>query len=581
MMLCALSMAQAPIVKDIIVKGNQTVSREAILAAMQTKVGQPYLQATLDLDQRAVEELGFFQAVNISSRIVDDTNREVSVEVSEWPAIKEFRIVGNKAIKTADILKELDLQTGQIFNANRQVTSARKITDLYVRRGYFAQIVEFGPLRESPNTVSIVIAELQVNSVAVQGSVRTKDRVLKRLIKTRAGDTFSLTKWQQDLRRLLNTQWFEDVKSTDSQPDLGKVDLVAQVKEARTGNFNVGLQVDPRSSFAGVLKISDTNFQGSGQSIGADFLQGTGGGGASLELNYTNPFIDRRDTSLQVSLYSRLVYRFAGAFGSDGGFSDSDQYYERRTGGAIGLSRPIRDNEFASISIRSENIATSNISKAKPSDYIKQDGDVSVLTLGYTQNNRDYDFDASKGNWFRIQLEPGISNIKEIGGAVQYPQILGRNSFLRTTAEYRQYFTIGAGRTLKELDKPVQVIAARLLAGHTQGDIPFSEQFFVGGSNTVRGYDEDRFWGRSQFLATLEYRRPIQKAFNAILFVDYGGAWGGYGSVRKYDQSGDVKLNLGYGIGFSFRTPLGPIRLDFGFNSKGSSRTHFLIGMPF
>lgn len=66
-----------------------------------------------------------------------------------------------------------------------------------------------------------------------------------------------------------------------------------------------------------------------------------------------------------------------------------------------------------------------------------------------------------------------------------------------------------------------------------------------------------------------------------ILFADYGGAWGGYGGVNTFNQSDKLKLHLGYGIGFSFKTPLGPLRLDFGFNERGSSRTHFLIGTSF
>jgi outer membrane protein insertion porin family len=63
--------------------------------------------------------------------------------------------------------------------------------------------------------------------------------------------------------------------------------------------------------------------------------------------------------------------------------------------------------------------------------------------------------------------------------------------------------------------------------------------------------------------------------------VDYGGAWGGYGSVNSYTQSNSFSGNLGYGLGVSLRTPLGPIRLDVGFDKEGKSRTHFLIGTSF
>ncbi|HQU18934.1 MAG TPA: BamA/TamA family outer membrane protein, partial [Fimbriimonadaceae bacterium] len=87
--------------------------------------------------------------------------------------------------------------------------------------------------------------------------------------------------------------------------------------------------------------------------------------------------------------------------------------------------------------------------------------------------------------------------------------------------------------------------------------------------------------GRNMAAATLEYRHPVKKSFNASAFVDYGGAWGGFGTVNEFTQSKSAQFKLGYGLGFSFRTPLGPIRLDFGWNQDGGSRTHFLIGTSF
>ncbi len=117
--------------------------------------------------------------------------------------------------------------------------------------------------------------------------------------------------------------------------------------------------------------------------------------------------------------------------------------------------------------------------------------------------------------------------------------------------------------------------------GNITGNVPFFEQYFAGGSETVRGYQEDRFWGRQTLISTLEYRHPIQKSFNIIGFVDYGGAWGGYAGVNEFTQSNTFSLHLGYGAGLSFKTPLGPIRLDVGFDNRGKARTHFLIGTSF
>ncbi len=149
------------------------------------------------------------------------------------------------------------------------------------------------------------------------------------------------------------------------------------------------------------------------------------------------------------------------------------------------------------------------------------------------------------------------------------------------SAEYRAYFSSGPPRPLDELDAPRKTLAFRARVGTIVGPIPFFEQYFAGGADTVRGYDEDRYWGKNTLLTTVEYRFPIQKAFSLILFVDYGGAWGGYGSVNTFTQASGFNMHIGYGPGIAFKTPLGLIRLDLGINEHGGTRTHFQIGPSF
>jgi len=132
-----------------------------------------------------------------------------------------------------------------------------------------------------------------------------------------------------------------------------------------------------------------------------------------------------------------------------------------------------------------------------------------------------------------------------------------------------------------DFEAPRRVIAARVKYGWIDGNVPYFEQFFAGGPDTVRGYEPDRFWGKQTLLTSIEYRHPIQKSFDIILFVDYGGAWGGYGTVNYYNQWNTFRLHWGYGPGLSFKTPFGQIRVDLGFNETGGAQPDFLIGNSF
>jgi outer membrane protein insertion porin family len=580
----AFGQQQASIVKEIVVQGNRRVSREAIVAAMRTKVGQPYIQENLDRDKQSLLDLGFFKAVDVRATPLEGSEWRVTVDLEEQPEIREIRVVGNSGIKTEEILEAIRpfFKTGDVYNENSRRPASRAIEELYNRKGWGLYGIEsFGPLAESPNTLNVGIIEAKVGQVGFQGNRTTKDWVMQRLIKTRPGETFNVNKWTNDLRRLVNTQWFETVQSIeDQQRELGRIDLIADVKETRTGQFNVGLQLDPRNSIAGVVSLRDINFRGTGQSVGINYIQATRGTGPSVDLDYTNPFFDAKDTTLRASIYSRVVFRFANTFGSNTPIDNTDSYYERRTGASLGISRPIRENLSLGVSARFENVKTNNASTADPDQFIQQDGDIAVLSIGGVLNRRDRDVDPTRGSWMRLDLEPGYSNITQVGGAAANQDILGSNTFFRTSMEWRQYFTDGPplGR---DLNASRRVLALRARYGMINGDVPFFEQFFAGGADTVRGYTEDRFWGRQQLLTTAELRYPIQKSFSVIGFVDYGGAWGGYGAVNDFTQSNKFKLHLGYGLGLSFKTPLGPIRLDLGFNEEGRSRTHFLIGTSF
>jgi outer membrane protein insertion porin family len=146
--------------------------------------------------------------------------------------------------------------------------------------------------------------------------------------------------------------------------------------------------------------------------------------------------------------------------------------------------------------------------------------------------------------------------------------------------EWRQYVSLQGRR--KRLTDEKSALAFRFLAGSSLGTLPIFEQFFVGGAETLRGYREDRFWGKYMFLGSVELRQPLARRLKGVLFLDVGDAWGGnYSNVNLegFKQNG-FQPRVGVGLGIRVGTPLGPIRLDYGYGSEGG-RTHFSIGNVF
>lgn len=574
---------QTGIVKEIIVKGNAHQSKQAILAAIRTKVGQPLNQSTLDQDKADLFDTGYYKAEPlVTVKPNPDGTVSVTIELVENPAIKEIRIVGNTVISREQILAAVTFKVGDIFSNREAKVTSTNIGQLYAKKGYFAEVIDLNYLPESPQTLNIQILETTVTSVSVTGATRTKKHVLDRLIKTRAGQIFDTNKWVRDLRKLHDTGWFDKVEPReDVSGGAGQIALGANVHEQHTGNFGVGLQVDPQSSFAGFIRYGDSNFNGSGQSVSTSFTQGTRGGGPSIDFGYGNPFIDSRDTSMNVQVFSRVVYRFTNdAFGGSD-LGSGSEYTERRTGSILSFTRPIGTTLSASVSTRYEAVKT-DVATEVTNGFIQQDGQIASAAFSLINNRKDLDTSPSRGDFFQLSIEPGYSDITRIGGLITDQSTLGHSFFAKYVADYRLYFSPGQKpRTRDKLDDPRHVLAFRLRAGTITGRVPFFEQFFAGGADTVRGYPEDRFWGTNELIGTGEFRLPIQKGFDFIPFVDYGGAWGGYGNVNTFYQTNNFRMHLGYGIGLSFRTPLGPIRLDFGVGEKGVTRTHFQIATNF
>jgi outer membrane protein insertion porin family len=309
--------------------------------------------------------------------------------------------------------------------------------------------------------------------------------------------------------------------------------------------------------------------------------------GTSYELGYYEPWLDAKHTSLSASVYNKLIYRFtSNAWGGSGsGTTDSD-YDERRQGASLTLARPFSRTNKGFLTLRSESVDT-RLDQLAPGDpgydtrnLLSQDGTVTSGTFRFTSNTRDSELDPVLGTYRSYALEVGQSDFTSQGDKS------GNSIFGKYSVDFRKYFSKGGFR--EDLNEKRRTIAVRLMVGSLTGNVPFFEQYFLGGAESLRGYREDRFWGRNMVLLNTEYRFPVTSGLTGVGFVDVGDAWGaipdyldvGNAFGESLLQHAGFDPNFGYGFGIRVRTPIGPIRLDYGFGSEGS-RAHFSLGHAF
>ena len=116
------------------------------------------------------------------------------------------------------------------------------------------------------------------------------------------------------------------------------------------------------------------------------------------------------------------------------------------------------------------------------------------------------------------------------------------------------------------------------MAGYISGETSYNQLFELGGSNNLRGYEDDQFKGEKMYAATLEYRIPVAKKVEAVLFTDVGSAWDvDINRVPWYTD--DDSIHWSVGVGLRLQTPIGPIRLDYGHGDR--NKFHFSFGAQF
>lgn len=575
------------IIKTITINGANNINRDAILAVMTSKEGGILQPSELLNDEDRVMGMGYFQDVKILRKPLANPNEvELVVELEENPIIREILFLGNTIISSEDLTAIVtDIQSlGRIYNNQNAGRIVAAVQSAYEDTGYIGQIDEIGPDPDSLGTLRIVIIEPSIREIRLIGLHRTQHKVVYRIMKTKAGEPFSPTLLRRDREELASTFWFEMIENPRliETEDLGVFDLELEFTEARTGQINGGIALDPQSRLVGFVSYSDSNFRGLGQSVGVNLSQATVGGGASAEVAFGNKFYDARDTSMNVRVYSRVVYNFTNnTFGGSGNSFGNSQFNERRTGGNLTFSRPFARVNRGTVGFRFEQIITLDFQETGADNFIQQDGTVFALQFGVSKDTRHPSNEPFEGELISLFVEPSYSDITKVGGPVStFDDILGPNFYLRNSIEYRRYFSKSVPPNTP-VDQPRHVIAIRARYGFVTGDVPFFEQMFAGGLNSLRGYANQRFWGKQSLTGTVEYRYPIQKNFSLIGFTDYGGAWGGYPGIQSFSQSSSADFHLGYGVGVSFRTPIGPIRIDFAFNDQGGSRTHFAFGTSF
>lgn len=543
-------------VTAVSVTGNHSVPESEIMAAVKLKPGDTLSADKVQQDMRAIYELGsFFDVVANFTEVPEGV--KVIYTVMENPALKDIVVKGNTKVSTEKIRSLLTVTSGKVLNTKSLSDNARIIEKYYHDQGFI--LARVSDVSMSPGgTLTVTVNEGMLEGITVKGNDKTKTHVITREMKVKPGEAFNVKDARRSMQKVYNLGYFEDVNmKLNPGREPNSVVLETNVVEQKTGVFSVGAGYSQSDGLVGIIELGDNNFRGTGDKVKIHWEFGGKANGNNYEFGYTRPWLDAKQTSLGFTIYD-MTHQYTDYNPRELNLGNST-YDRKRQGWDITLGRPQGEfvQNYVTLKHRDDKYVkwVSGINYATDpnySTYIQDNfGLTRSVTLARIFDSRDNVFNATEGT--RLQLSAEFAG-KAFGGDFD---------FNKYTVEDRQYFKVGGQQT----------VAVRLLAGYADGRLPDSGKFAVGGSDTLRGYNDDQFKGHKMLAATAEYRFPVAKKVEGVVFGDIGKAWDGEG--YKLD---DLKSSIGAGVRVT--TPLGPIRLDYARGEEGG-KMHFSFGGQF
>ncbi|MGQ4646469.1 BamA/TamA family outer membrane protein [Lyngbya aestuarii] len=604
------------LVAEVVVSGADERLQQIVYDQIATSPGRATTRSQLQQDVNAIFATGYFSSVDV---VPKDTPLGVRITfvVQANPVLRDVVIqtspegTGERVIPPEEVDRIFGEQYGEVLNLRQLQEDIKELNKWYQEQGYDLAQVTDAPQISEDGVVTLVVAEGVIENIGVRfldedgdpilseegQSIpvltdedeaiggRTRPFIITREMQLKPGDVFRRETAERDLRRVFGLGIFEDVRlSFAPGTNPREVVVVVEVIEKKTGSIAAGAGISSASGLFGSLSYQQQNLGGNNQTLGAEFQAGIRQ--LLFDVSFRDPWIagDPYRTSYTLNAFRRrsisLIF--------DGGkneveLENGDRPRVVRTGGGINFTRPLAPDpysraewttsaglEYQRVSLRDADGDLAPEDEEGNQLSFSGDGKDDLLTfqVGAVRDRRNNVLRPTQGSLLRLGVEQSV------------PVGKGNIFMSRLRGSYSYYIPV----QFTNFTEGPQALAFNLQGGTVIGDLPPYEAFSLGGSNSVRGYEEGEVGaGRSFIQATAEYRFPIISVVGGALFVDFASDLGtgdnvpGKPAVVR-DKPGN---GIGYGVGVRVQSPLGPIRVDFGWNDEGDNRLHFGIGERF
>lgn len=494
----------------------------------------------------------------------DNKGFYVTYTLEEGERYKFGAVAINSQLRNLDTEKvksSLSTVTGTWYDAGKVEESIAKLTQTLNDMQY--AFVDIRPdVKRDREALTIDLTynvnegqKVYVDRININGNLRTQDKVIRREMELVEGDPFNRSKLSKSEQNIKDLGFFEtvDVNVTEgSAPDRANVDV--SVAEQSTGEISVGAGYSTSDGPLADFGISERNFLGKGQDL--RFSTTLSGRSQEFNLSFTEPYFLDRDLSAGVDLFH------------DQRENDESSYDEQRTGFALRMGYPLAQNLRQRLTYGLRNTRIENVPTTASRFIREQEGDriTSMVGQELTYDRRDSKMTPTEGYILRLSTD-----LAGLGGDAK---------FVRARTGGSIYYPVWGNDVVFSL-----LGEGGAIYGISSEDVAISDRFFLGG-DTLRGFkasgvgprdlttsSEDslggNYFARSSAELTFPLGLPEELGLKGHSFVDGGALW----SVDATPLPGetfvdDNSIRASAGAGVSWRSPLGPLRVDLAFPFK-------------
>jgi len=577
------------LIKAICFEGNKAYDSETLKDLMKTqeKGFFSWLTSSGDLDHEALDQdvskiaahyhnRGYIQAKVAEPELIYKGKWiYVNIKIDEGPQFKvgKVDIEGALIQPKGELLKEIRITEEKVYNRELIREDVLTLQDIYSDAGY--AYVDISPrIDQDPKKLTANVTYLinkgpliYFEKIIITGNTKTRDKVIRRELKVYEQELFSGKRLRRGVRDLYRLEFFEDIKvnTTKGSADDQMV-LKIDVTEKPTGAFSFGAGYSSMDRLFVMASISQRNLFGRAQIL--NLRAQLGGRSTAYTLGFTEPWLFDIPLSAGVDLYdtTRDYYTY-----------DKDSF-----GGTLRFGYLVFDYTRVSLSY---NYDRADIEIDDPDEVASMIKDMEGENVGHTitvilrRDSRDRIFNPTEGSNNSIMVKHAGT---PMGGDI------GFTKYVADSGWYIPLFWDAVGH----LHGRIGYIGDGL-QDDPDYKVPDWERFYLGGMGSVRGYDwrdisprdetGDKIGGNKMVQFNVEFLFPLAKeaGLMGVLFYDMGNA---------YDNGVDMdleELRKSVGYGFRWYSPMGPIRLEYGYilddreGKKGKSRWEFTMGAAF